>query len=281
MFSEFPILEGEGIRLRKVSSLDIPELFEMLNDKDIIQEYSAIGKYDNVNQVAVNFLFSPEDNFKNETSLTWAIEEKKSARIIGIRELFIDTPERHVTVQGFIGKEFRKKGFSKESYNLIIDFLRNVGAIGIFANASLDNYSAIALLFSVGFRQNYVAFTQDGMRGVFVHELDYFSKPLFAKEELKRIFVFSKMYLCGTNIQIQENALVQEGRNTKKYDVTLKAVNTSGNSIYSIYTRDLYFYSDGYSIFSYFVNGLSGPIDGIMDYGWAYKFAWDCCYKKK
>jgi RimJ/RimL family protein N-acetyltransferase len=281
IFSRFPILEGENIRLRNVTASDVLELFRMLGDKDIIEEYSPIGRYHNIQQVADNFLFSPDINFENRSSILWAIEDKKSSKIVGVRELFIDNPTKPVTVQGFVGKEYRKNGFSKEAYNLIINFARYIGASGILANSSIENYPAIALMHSVGFSQNYVSIAKDGMRVVFIHDLEDFNEPVFPNGAIKRISIFCKMHLFGTNIRIKEDGLIKTDTGiNKNYLVSLLAKNTLGLTLYHIFDREIAFYSDGQIIRSIEDGEYIATIDGETDFIDAWHYAWNLCIKE-
>lgn len=280
IFSKFPILEGENIRLRKVVATDIQEIFKMLDDKAVIEEYSQIGRYHDIQQVAENFLFSPETNFKNRTSIVWAIEDKKSLKIIGIRELFIDNSSKPVTVQGFVGKEYRNKGFTKEAYNLIINFARYFGASGILANSSIENYPAIALMYSVGFKPNYVSLRNDKMRIVFIHNLDHFEEPVFQNTAIKRIYIFCKMHLYGSEIKIKEVGLMKTDTGIhKNYLVSLIAKNTLGPTLFHIFDREIIFYSDGQIIRSVedceYIASIDGPT-GFID---AWHYAWNLCLK--
>lgn len=281
IFSKFPILEGENIRLREVTAYDIPELFKMLGDKDVIQEYSAIGRYRDIQQVADNFLFGPEINFKNKTSILWAIEIKETSEIIGVRELFIDNPIKPVTVQGFIERKYRNKGFSKEAYKLIINFARDFGASGILANSSIENYPAIALMYSVGFEQNYVSMTNDGMRVVFIHDLTDFNEPLFLHNNIKRIFIFCKMHLHGTNIQIKEDGLIKTDAGLhKNYKVSLIAKNTLVPTLYHAFDKKIEFHSDGHIIKCMQESDYIAAIDGQTDFVDAWHYAWQLCVSR-
>ena len=280
VFSRYPVLEGEKVRLRKVTAQDIPEIFKMLDDKDIIEKYSLIGRYHDIQQVANNFLFSPDINFENRTSILWAIEDKKASKIVGVRELFIDSPSKPVIVQGFIGREFRKKGFSKEAYTLIINFARHFGASGILANSSIENYAAIALMYSVGFSQNYVAMINGEMRAVFIHNLENFKEPEFANNEIKRIYIFCKMHLFGSNIQIRENGIVKTDTGIhKNYLVSLIARNTLGPTLYHIFDSEITFYSDGQIIRSIEDSEYIATIDGKTRLINAWHYAWNLCIK--
>jgi RimJ/RimL family protein N-acetyltransferase len=281
-FEKFPVLEGQNIRLRKVTAYDIPAIFELLKDEDVIREYSPIGAYSHITQAANNFLFNPDVNFAEKTQIVWVIEHKQTKKVIGIRELFFDEPDKPITVQGFIEKSFRKKGLSQEAYNLIIDFARIIQAPGLLANSSIENYPAIALMHSVGFKQNYVADTKDGVRAVFFHDLDYFDRPAQNNLALKRIEIFANMFLKGYNILIEEDGqLLREGSLNRSYRVQLTAINTFGPTIYHIFEREMEFISDGRIFMAPDDYEYIGSMDGQTRFVDALRYAWNCCIKKQ
>ena len=281
-FSNFPVLEGQNIRLRKVTECDISEIFELLKDEDIIREYSPIGAYSHITQAANNFLFNPDVNFAERTQITWVIEHKQTKKVLGVRELFFDETDKPITVQGFIKKEFRNKGLSQEAYNLIIDFARIIHAPGLLANASIENFPAIALMHSVGFKQYYISETKNGVRAVFFHDLEIFHRSTNNNLSLKRIEIFSTMYLKGYDIRVNREGLFRRnGVLTKNYRVQLKAINTFGPTPFHIFERELEFLSDGSMFVAPDDYEYMGSIDGHTSYIDAIHYAWKFCIKKE
>lgn len=283
IFSEFPVLEGEKIRLRKITSSDIPELFRLVQDNDVVQNYSAIGRYYSVDQAIDNFLDGPEINFKEHTSISWAIEDKESMRVVGVRELFFDRSTDPVTVQGFVGKEFRNMGLSKEAYKLIINFARNFDATAIVANTTLENYPAIALLYSVGFKQDHVFMVDNCMMVTFIHDLSDFDEPEFSNISIKKITIFCKMYIRGGCIKIIEDNTPKFQTDAKNiYKVSLIGSNTLPSIMTSTFGpsyHDIEFYSDG-SIFKSMKDiDFVSSIDGFTRYSDVWHYIWKFCKK--
>jgi len=191
---DFPILVGENITLRNVLLSDLPDLFDLLNDDDVIRNYSG-SKYVNLSQVEYFYFIKPNNDFLFKNTILWAIIDNKSSKIIGVRDFFIDSPSKPVTVQGFIGLAFRRKGYSKEAYRLILNFAREIGATSVIANTEIDNFAATSLLYSVGFRHKKVSFFEDSTRFVFQHNIVYVKNKFNPTGSLKNLHIFFTMYL--------------------------------------------------------------------------------------
>lgn len=274
----FPTLEGQFIRLREVREADIPVLFKLLQEPDVAQDYCIEGGYSTVEQVRYIYLTCARANYQSRTQIQWLIEEKATGAVVGIRDLFVDDDLKPLTVQGFVGKAYRKRKFSKEAYAIILDYTKRHGATGLMANTSVENYPAVALLYSVGFKPVNVAFTSDDMRMVFKNDYTFEDNYIFPDANLKRLYIFCKMYLHATNINITESVPIKyDGKLHKAYSVQLTAINTAGPTFQDRFKARLAFASDGV-----IVMGKDDSVRGIsyLDGRTAYLNSWGFCWEK-
>jgi RimJ/RimL family protein N-acetyltransferase len=274
----FPTLEGKTVRLREVREADIPVLFTLLQDPDVLRDYCVEGGFETKEQVKYIYLTCARANYQSRQQIQWLVEEKATGTILGVRDLFVDNAVKPLTVQGFMGKAFRKRGFSKEAYTLILDYTRQHGAAGLMANTSVENFAAVALLFSVGFKPDYVAFTSDDMRMVFRNDYAFEDKYSFPDANLKRLYIFCKMYLHATDINITDDMPIKyDGRMHKAYKVRLTALNTAGPSLQDRFMAKLVFHSNGVIIMA---EGESGKGISFLDGRTAYLNAWGFCWNE-
>jgi len=140
VFSKFPDLETENLKLEQFSEFDVMAYYKMCQDPDYVREFipqgMQVSQMDAINTITKKY----PQSFKDRQDLTWAVILKEPMeRIIGIRDLFIDTPYDPVVTQGFISREYRNKGYNQEVLLAVIKFLKSVGADHILFNCNSDN----------------------------------------------------------------------------------------------------------------------------------------------
>lgn len=277
----FPVLESSIIRLRSIIPEDIPAIHKMLQDSLVIQEYWSYPYAPTLEQVRAGYLHNGLMSYLKKQSIMWAIELKATGEVVGIRDLYVDNDYKPLTVQGFIGEQYRRKGISKEAYKLIIDFARRHDAVGLRANTSIENFAAIALLHSVGFAPEYVVFNDaEELRLVVDHNLTTYVSPTFINEEIKRLYIFSRMHLHGKDISITKNAFTRrDGYFFPDYKVSLTGKNTAGPTLHDVYHENLEFISDGTVIKAPNDPEFVSYLDGRSLYVNAWGFCWDMCLK--
>ena len=196
---------------------------------------------------------------------------------MGLREFFVDSPTKLVTVQGFVGERFQNRGYSKEAYGLLINYASQKGATGLLANTSVENFSAVALLFSAGFRPNYAQFHQHELRLIFRNNLIFDIPYTFDNFNLKRLYIFCKIYLHATDINITENGKWgRDGALQQSYRVLLTAKNTLAPRANDEFPLE--FLSDGIGVRTVDdKDPSSADLDGRTGYINAWGLCWDLC----
>jgi len=153
IFNEFPILQTDNLLLTLPDiEKHSKEIFSLLNEQDIKENYlNPNEKVENLNDIH-NYILNIHECFRTKKAITWAIIEKKSGYLIGLRDLYFDSPYEPVEGQGCISKEFRKKGFSKECYNLFFDYFKSFGVSEYTAKCNGKSIAPLKLLYSMGFQ---------------------------------------------------------------------------------------------------------------------------------
>ena len=275
----FPIFEGKTLRLRAVRETDVPVLFQLLQSQDVIDNYCVEGGFETLERVHHNYVTSARVTYQNRQQIQWLLEEKTTGTVVGVRDLFVDNETKPLTVQGFIGSAYRRRGYSKEAYQLILNYAKQCGAVGLMANTGVENYAAVAQLFSVGFKPLYVAYAPNDLRLVFINDYSFEDNYAFANANLKRLYIFCKMYLNATSINISEGLPIKyDGALHHAYSVKLVAKNTIGNRLQDIHFANLSFASDGVIIMANddSVDGISF-LDGRTEYFNSWAFCWQEC----
>ena len=275
-------LKGPNYTLRCPHDRHLEGLVSMLQDHETVKN-STHRVYNDIEQIRKDYLSESYYNFKNKISICFVVEDNNTGKAVGFREVFIDSNKENVTIQGFTHPNYRRKGVSKESYIILIRYLKIFGVSGITANADFQNFASIALLYSVGFKQVFLSDTSQGMRGIYQLDLNAESDEtnvVGGKDLLyKRLLIFCKMYLgaASTNIQPYSfNQINYNNMNYQEYEVSLSAINWAC-AIYPIgVTKKMLFRSNGIVIES--VNStFMALIDGCSPYIDPWGFCWELC----
>jgi RimJ/RimL family protein N-acetyltransferase len=276
--SVFPILEGPTIRLRQARTTDVNALHSMMQDELVIREYLPISVAPTVEQVRMGCVFQGIENYKNKTSITWVVELKSTGEVVGLRDVFVDDAFKPITVQGFVGARYRRRGISNEAYSLIINFAKKYGVSGILANTSIENYPALSLLFGVGFETNGVVFHNNELRVVAIHHLVDEPRPTPSSEAIKRIVTFAFMCLQAQTIDIKSNGSIQfEGQTRPLYKINIVAKNTFEHLPPRVTYSDMGFLSDGVIVASQNGHSDISYIDGRIPFSNPWKYCWKSC----
>lgn len=148
LFSEFPMVETENLFLRPFRKTDASRFEELINQDDISPEFDGPVSPQNA-QDYVTYSFPKA--FIERKYITWAIELKNERKVIGLRDLYVDSPMDPVVTQGFIGKQFRDQGYHQEGLRACISLVRDSGFTDVIANCSQNNQVAKHILEKNGF----------------------------------------------------------------------------------------------------------------------------------
>ena len=146
------LLKGELVALRAMEPTDLELLYRWENDSDvwtISNTRTPFSKY-----VLKNFIETSSQDIYTAKQLRLMINEKSTGNTIGIIDLFdFDPFHLRVGVGILIGKEYRQKGYAKESLQLLKEYAFEVLQVQqIFCNIMEDNEVSLSLFAKEGFQ---------------------------------------------------------------------------------------------------------------------------------
>ena len=146
------LLKGELVALRAMEPTDLELLYRWENDSDvwtISNTRTPFSKY-----VLKNFIETSSQDIYTAKQLRLMIDENTTGKTIGIIDLFdFDPFHLRVGVGILIGKEFRKKGYAKESLHLLKEYAFEVLQVQqVYCNIMADNDISLSLFIKERFQ---------------------------------------------------------------------------------------------------------------------------------
>ncbi|MBM7556153.1 GNAT family N-acetyltransferase [Halanaerobacter jeridensis] len=153
VFAEFPELETERLRLRKLKLSDAEELFKVFSNPKVMKYYN-LYPFDSLAQ-AKELIRNYSDGFEEQRVLRWGLEHKEKEKIIGSCGIY-DWREHfcRATVGYELGTKYWEQGFMSETLTEIIRFgFRRMRLNRIQALVEPPNEASRQLLTSMGFKE--------------------------------------------------------------------------------------------------------------------------------
>ena len=142
-----PLLtEGRTINLRTLMISDAYSIYENAKDREI-SKYTRLP-YPYRLKYAYDFISLCHENYKKKTDYELGIELKKAGKIIGIVSLIhLDNTRRISEVGYWLGKEYWRRGITKEALTFILDYGFNTLKLArIYAKVLSPNLPSVILL---------------------------------------------------------------------------------------------------------------------------------------
>lgn len=148
----FLVIEGRIINLRTLRKSDAYSIYKNAKDREI-SRYTHLPYPYKLNY-ARDFVSLCQEHYKKKTDYELGIESKKTGEIIGmISIMHIDNRHRNAELGYWLGKQYWRRGITKEALTLILDFGFNyLELVRIYAKVLHPNLPSIRLLQSAGFR---------------------------------------------------------------------------------------------------------------------------------
>lgn len=154
--SDFPKLQGEHIKLRELSSCDIPEITRLMTRK--IARFLWEVPYPYTREDALDHVDSSKRSFKILQAVNLAIEynndletRKKVIGIISLKNINLTTKVSHIGY--WIGEQYWGMGIGTESVRIVVSYAFSViGLEKICAFVYPDNKGSIRVLEKNGFK---------------------------------------------------------------------------------------------------------------------------------
>ena len=141
------MLKGNNILLRPLEVSDLNFLFEVENNTDN-WKYGAENKQYTKEELT-NYIANAKQDIATAGQFRFVIDFENTP--IGFIDLF-DYTANSAGVGVIIAKNYRRRGFSKEALELLIDYATNTLKIEkLHCNIQEDNFASIKLFTSCGF----------------------------------------------------------------------------------------------------------------------------------
>lgn len=175
------LIEGGIINLRTLKISDAYSIYKNAKDREI-SRYTRLP-YPYRLKYAYDFVRLCQENYKKKADYELGIELKKTGKIIGtISLMHLDNTRRNAELGYWLGKQYWRRGITKEALTLILDYGFNaLELVRIYAKVLYPNLPSIRLLQRAGFRY------EGRIRKSFFRDGNWFDELVFAllKEDFK------------------------------------------------------------------------------------------------
>ena len=149
--NSLPTLVGARILLRGLTEEDVPSLFEIFSNPEVMRYWSRppfTAKAD-----AVAYLEEALRGFESKTLFQWGVARRGDNSLIGTCTLWhLDPQNRRAEIGFVLGREHWGHGFMTEGLIALIDFsFAELGLRRLEADVDPENAPSIALLERLGF----------------------------------------------------------------------------------------------------------------------------------
>ncbi|GIM29634.1 N-acetyltransferase [Clostridium polyendosporum] len=153
IFNDFPELETEGFKLRKLKKDDAKDIWDIYQNKDIATYDRAPFIRDE--ESAKDFIEELSELYEERIRIDWAIEDKRISKVIGLIVLFnISLVDSRAEVGYVLNRDFTNRGIMKYILSWLVDFSFNYAGIHkLEANINTGNISSIKVCESAGFEK--------------------------------------------------------------------------------------------------------------------------------
>lgn len=151
--SGFPVLEGDGIRLRGIREGDIDGLYSLFSDPKVMRYWSRGPMTDR--QEAVDYANTILDGFVKRNLLNWIVADAASDAMIGTTTLYEINPQHGRAGLGYaLMPAYWGKGLAQEAATLAISYgFLELGLHRIEADTEPNNQRSNNVLDRLGFQR--------------------------------------------------------------------------------------------------------------------------------
>lgn len=150
-FHPFPVLETERLLLRRVTTDDVNEVFELRSNPETMK-YIPRPLVKN-NEEALEHIAMIEEKIETNLGINWGITLKGNPKLLGIIGYYRMQPENYRSEIGYILlPEFHGKGIITEAVNTLIKYgFNDLKLHSIEAIIDPENYASEKVLQKCGF----------------------------------------------------------------------------------------------------------------------------------
>ncbi len=148
-----PELDSERLHLRPIREDDLPDLFAVFADPDVMRYWSTPPMRDL--DEARAYLAGIERNFAERTGFKWGITRRGHDRLIGTTSLFrLDGPHNTGEIGYALGSAYWGNGYAAEAVRRVCRFgFEDLGLRRIEADIDPRNHASIHVVEKAGFQR--------------------------------------------------------------------------------------------------------------------------------
>lgn len=150
---QLPVIETERLRLRMLNDTDVPALFEIFSDPEVMRYWSSapMRSIDEASQLLAEI----GSGFRSGTLYEWGIAQRADDAVIGTCTLFhIDSRNRRAEIGYALRSSHWGRGFMIEAAGALIDFSFDKLALHrLEADVDPNNTASLVLLERLGFER--------------------------------------------------------------------------------------------------------------------------------
>jgi [ribosomal protein S5]-alanine N-acetyltransferase len=151
--TSLPTLETERLALREIVEADVPALFEVFSDPQVMRYWSSppLADLEGARKLAAEIAAG----FRERRLFQWGITVKGEGRVVGTCTLFDwERPHRRAEIGFALHRAEQGRGIARESVSAVLSF--GFGSLGIHrfeADVDPRNEACLRLLERLGFRR--------------------------------------------------------------------------------------------------------------------------------
>ncbi|HWT14711.1 MAG TPA: GNAT family N-acetyltransferase [Patescibacteria group bacterium] len=151
--SALPVLDSERLHLRPIREDDLPDLFAVFADPDVMRYWTKPPMRDV--EEARSYLAGIERHFAARTAFKWAITRKGNDRLIGTTSLFrLDGPHNTGEIGYALGSAHWGNGYAAEAVHRTCRFgFDELHLRRIEADIDPRNHASIQVIEKAGFQR--------------------------------------------------------------------------------------------------------------------------------
>ncbi len=151
-------IEGERIKLRKLKLSDAEDIYENLQDKEMVK-WTLNIHWPYKKQDAIKWIRKTHYKIKNKEEYGFAIVLKTENKVIGAVSLMhIDWKNKNAELGYWLGKKYWGKGLMTEAVKLVLKFaFEKLKLHRVYANLFEENVASRRVLEKSGFKLEGVA----------------------------------------------------------------------------------------------------------------------------
>lgn len=146
IFSDFPTLETERLKLRKITIDDVEDMYSYCSNEEVPKyaSWNAHNSLAETKETIERVIYQ----WENKKLVHWGIEYKENRKLIGTIEFVTWDPQHKVAEIGYaLSQDYWGKGIATEAASEVIKFgFNNMNLVRIQARCYLENIGSARVM---------------------------------------------------------------------------------------------------------------------------------------